>query len=410
MTLGRRDSSWLWLLALFTVASLLESFVFSQVATFMPLYLPDLGVAEADVPELTGRIVAVSTAIGVPFAPLWGALADRFSRHPLIVRSFVAHTLGLVLMLAAGNVWAFAAGRAVTSLSIGNSGLMVATLAERVPRHRTALAISIMTGALPLGGFVGPLLGGPIVDAWGFRALLGVDVAVMSLVSLAMTFGYRDTFASSSRGPVLGMVGGSVGVIWRSPLLRALFPAIFLLLAGPALARIYMPLVVTDLYHGDDPGTAVGLVAGAGGLTTLALSPLMGALADRFGLRRMLLAGALVEMALWPLALLTQGLLGFAIFWAVVSGVVSGVMSVSFSLLSQSAPGEVRGRVMALSTLPMILGSVAGPAIGSVVTRGGLFNIFPTAAVITALGVAVLVLAIRQGAARAVQPGPTSPL
>ena len=84
-----RPRSWLWLLALFTGATLIETLSFSHPTAFMPLYLPHLGVDEADVPGWTGRIVAVSGAIGIPFLPLWGALADRYSRHPLIVRSFV---------------------------------------------------------------------------------------------------------------------------------------------------------------------------------------------------------------------------------------------------------------------------------------------------------------------------------
>jgi MFS family permease len=397
-------SSWLWLVALFTFVSLIEGLAFSHVNAFSPLYLPSLGVSEAQVPEVAGRIVAISSAFGIPFVPFWGALADRFSRHPIIVRTFVVHLIGLVLMLVAGNVWVFGAGRAVISLGIGNSGLMMTTLTERVPRQRVTLAISIMSGALPLGSFIGPLFGGPVVDALGFRTLIAVDAALMLTATLAMTFGWRDTFTPASPKPILSMLGDSARIILGSPRLRALFPALFLLFAGSSMASIYVPLAVTSLYRGEEPGTAVGLVIGAGGLTTLLLAPMMGAAADRFGLWRVLLIGVAIQVVLWPLPLLADDLTTFAVFWALLSGVSSGVLSVSFSALSSSSASATRGRVMALSTFPMIAGSVVWPAVGSAITRESVFNIFPLAAGTTALGLGMLALAARQKAAKAVEP------
>ena len=400
-----RPRSWLWLLALFTGATLIETLSFSHPTAFMPLYLPHLGVDEADVPGWTGRIVAVSGAIGIPFLPLWGALADRYSRHPLIVRSFVVHLASLVLMLLARDIWVFAIGRAMVSLTIGNSGLMMATLSERAPPKRVALAIAVMAGALPLGTFVGPLLGGPIVDAWGLPTLLAIDSLLMLAVVLAITFGYRDPFVATDRRPILTMAADSVGIIWRSQRFRTLFGALFLLSAGWMLALIYVPLAITALYQGDHPGTAVGLVLGAGALTTLVLAPTMGAAADRFGHWRVLLAGVAIELLLWPAPGFVRDLMVFAVAWALLSGVVSGVTAISFAVLSGSASSDIRGRVMSFSTLPMIAGSMVGPAIGSVVTVGSVFTIFPVGAGLSALGMGVLILAARQARVPATRTG-----
>ena len=51
---------------------------------------------------------------------------------------------------------------------------------------------------------------------------------------------------------------------------------------------------------------------------------------------------------------------------------------------------------MAFAFLPMNVGFMIGPAIGSLVTRAGVFAVFPTAAVLTGLGIAALALAQRQ--------------
>jgi DHA1 family multidrug resistance protein-like MFS transporter len=393
---SRPPVSWIRLLALFTAAGFVETVFFGQLNAFTPLYLPRLGIAPLRVPTWTGALAAVSMAVGIPFLPFWGALADRYARQPIIVRSFVAHLGAAVGMLLAGNIWVFVIGRSLTSMALGCSGLMMTTLSEHAPQHRLGLAFSIMNAAPPVGAFVGPLLSGPLVDAWGFPALLLIDSILMLIVILALTFGYRDTFRGTNRGPLLSTAVESVRFIWNSGRLRALFTALFLLFAGWMLAMTYAPLAIMALYHGEEPGTAVGAVLGAGGLTALVLSPILGALADRFGHWRALFGGAAVAVLLWPLPLFAPELLSFGIAWALINGLVSAVFAVSFTVLSTSAPSESRGRVMSFAYLPVNVGYMVGPAIGSVVTRGSVFAIFPTAAVLTALGIGVVWIAARQ--------------
>lgn len=396
LALPRTSDSWIWLLALFTVASFVEAIFWGQMTAFTPLYLPHLGIPPAAVPAWTGAIVAISSALGIPFLPFWGALADRYSRQPVIVRSYVAHLVAGTLAILAGNVWVFVIGRSIMSFALGNSGLMMTTLSERVPQRRVGFAFSVMNSAAPVGAFVGPLIGGPVVDSWGFRALLAVDMLLMLLVIAGMTFGYRDSFHGRETGSLLGMAGESVAIIVRSPRLRVLFPALFLLFGGWMLATTYVPLAVTALYHGRDPGTAVGVVMGAGGLVAIVLGPVLGALSDRHGLWRVLLWSALGTVLLWPIPALAHDVVFFGVTWSILNGVVSGVFAISFSAISSSAESAVRGRVMSFAYLPTNLGSMAGPAIGSIVTQAGVLAVFPVAAVFTALGVAALVLARRQ--------------
>ena len=395
-----RPSSWVWLLVLFTAAGFFEVFFFGQLGAFTPLYLPRLGVAPAEVPTWVGIIGAVTGLVGIPFLPFWGSLADRYARQPIIVRSYLAHLIAIAGMLIAGNIWVFVIARSISSLALGNTGLMMTTLSERAPQKRLGLAFSILNGAPPLGAFLGPLVGGAVMDRQGFPPLLVANGILMLIVVLAMALGYRDNFRGTNRGPLLGMAAESVRIIVRTARLRTFFIAMFLMYSGWMLVMTYAPLAIVARYEGPDPATAVGVVLGAGGVTTLILSPLVGALADKIGRWRVLFAGVGLAVLLWPLPLLTTGLLGFGVAWALINGLVSATSAISFTVLSSSASDDVRGRVMSFAYLPLNLGGTLGPAIGSLVTRGSVFAIFPTAAILTALGVGVLWLAHRQ----AVQP------
>ena len=387
---------------LFTIAGFFEVAAYGQINAFTPLYLPRLGIEPGAVAFWVGAITSVSSVVGLPFLPFWGALADRHGRKPLIIRSFVAALVALALAVVAPNVWVFALARSIQSLGLGNTGLILATLAERTPPGRIAFAFGIVNGANPLGAFIGPLVGGPIVDRFGFPALMAVDAVIMVAVVAMLAFGYRDGFVPAARGAsLLRMAGDGILLIVRSPRLRALFPALFLLFAGWMLAFIYVPLVVAGLYAGPDPATAVGMVLGAGGLGVLVASPAIGALADRYGKARTLFVGCAALAALWTLPFFTRDLVPFTIAWTLVNGLAAGLFSVSFTMLSASATDATRGRVMTFGYLPANMGFVIGPALGSIIASVDVFLVFPTAAVLTTLGLAAVIFAWRQPVAAA---------
>ena len=103
----RLRSSWVWLLGLFTFGSFIETVFYGQLTAFTPLYLPKLGIRPVDVALWTGLISSFSGLLGLPFLPFWGALADRYARKPIIIRSFIVELAAGLVSLLAGNIWVF---------------------------------------------------------------------------------------------------------------------------------------------------------------------------------------------------------------------------------------------------------------------------------------------------------------
>jgi DHA1 family multidrug resistance protein-like MFS transporter len=390
---------WAGLLALFTFAGLAETMFYGQTNAFTPIYLAELNLSAADVAAWTGWTASVASAFGLLFLPLWGALADRYARQPLVVRSFAVLAAAAAAMALSKSASTFPIGRGLTALALGNSGLMMTTLSERAPTNRHGLAFSIMNGAAPIGAFVGPLLAGPLVDRLGFRTLMGFDAAILVVVTLLMAFGYRDSYRGSSTRPVLRMAWESLTLLGRSPRLRTLFPALFLLFGGWMMAFTYVPLAASAIYLGQDIASAVGVVMGTGGLAALVLGPLIGASADRWGHWKVVVLGAAVTLVLWPIPALVSGFESFTVAWGVLNGVISSVFAVSFVLLARSVGPEERGRVMSFSYLPVNVGLLIGPGLGALITGRSVFAIFPAGAILTAAGI-VLLLQARKYAER----------
>lgn len=379
------------MLTLFTLASFVEVVAYGQLAAFTPLHLPTIGVAPEDVPVAVGLITAGVNVIGLLFLPFWGVLADRFGRKPLIIRSFAATGAGLAVAALARNVWFFTLGRGLNSLNLGNSGLMMTTLHESAPAARLGFAFGVVNGAGPLGAFIGPLIGGPIVDRYGFNVVLAVDAVLLAAVVVGLSFGYRDGFVPpAERRPIVRAAFDGLGIIWTSPRLRALFPALLVLFSGWLLTFIYLPLVVQRIHGDDGLGTAVGIALGASGLVTLFASPALGAIADRLGHWRVLSIAAVVDGVLWLLPWVIRDYWPFVIVFALVSGIGSGVFSLSFNVLASSATDRARARVMTFAYLPLNLGFIVGPGLGALLVSRDVFAIFPTAMILELAGVLLL--------------------
>lgn len=390
-----QDRSWIKLLALFTLGTFIEAMLYGHLNAFTPLYLPKLGIAPEDITRWTGLITSISGIPGLIFLPFWGALADKFSRKPVIIRSFVVHVFVATSVILAGNVWLFLLGRALSGLALGNSGLMMTTLAERSPESRRGFVFAIMNTATPIGVFAGPLIGGFIMDHWGFRTLITMDAVVLVLLVIGMALAYSDTFKPADDRPILKMAAESIRIVTESPSLRSLFPALFMLFAGWMLALTYVPIAISKLYTGPNLASTVGIILGAGGLVSIILGPLLGSLADRYGQWRVLFIGATIQTFLWPILAIVPGLTSFGLAYAIVNGLGSGLFAISFAVLASSTTSSVRGRVMSFAFLPVNIGVFLGPLIGSIVTRGTVFAAFPTAAILTALGLVMLIYAYK---------------
>jgi Na+/melibiose symporter-like transporter len=160
-------------------------------------------------------------------------------------------------------------------------------------------------------------------------------------------------------------------IVWRDPSLRALVAcSTTIRLAGGAFGALYMLFAVRDL--GLSP-TAAGVIAGCGGLGSLAGSMLAEPALRRLGARTTLIAGFAVGgafQALVPLAHGTALRAGLFLFTAQIIG--DGLMTMAFvndvSLRQLLVPDRFLGRVSAtanvLGVVAMPIGALTGGIVG----------------------------------------------
>ncbi|MDB4945950.1 MAG: TCR/Tet family transporter [Labilithrix sp.] len=107
-----------------------------------------------------GAFVAAYAAMQLVFAPILGALSDRFGRRPVILGSLLGAGLDYVLLAVAPSLAWLAVGRIVAGATGASFSAATAYIVDVTPVERRAQTFGLMGGAFGLGFVVGPALGG----------------------------------------------------------------------------------------------------------------------------------------------------------------------------------------------------------------------------------------------------------
>jgi DHA1 family multidrug resistance protein-like MFS transporter len=360
------------------------------VFPFLPLYIEELGVTDKG--QLAFYAGLTSTATGITlfiFSPIWGALADRFGRKPLLLRAYIGATFSMGLQGLAQNVWQLFALRAIQGAFVGTVPAAAALIAANTPPDRVAYSMGLLQMAQFTSATAGPLIGGLLADTVGFRETFILTAALFGVAGLLLAFGVKEEFVppAERRGPIETFVKNMQDVATSRTALT-MIGVIFLVNASLAYFRPVIPLFVDELDPSSNGASESGLVFAALAVTSALAAFTVGTVAHRIGYRRTLLitiCGA--GLAYLPVA--TAGSVATLILLMAIAGCFSGgMMPAANALLSISSPPDKQGSAFGMAGAANALGFALAPLLGG--TTASLFGID---AVFLVIGVATLAIA-----------------
>jgi MFS family permease len=161
--------------------------LYGMVVPTFSLFVTHLGGSVA----LIGLLAATVSITQLLGAFPTGALSDRFGRKAAFVAGAALFSVASVLVAYQTEPLLLIIPRAIYGIALlATFPVGVAYLADAVPPPRLSLGIGIYVSAQGLGFAVGPLLGGWIASAYGFRAVyllcaaIGLAAAVGSWIGL----------------------------------------------------------------------------------------------------------------------------------------------------------------------------------------------------------------------------------
>jgi MFS family permease len=329
--------------------------------------------------EATGwSRTGISSAMTLDFLTMgvaafgWGALSDRFGPKIVVLSGALLLGLGLALASRATSLLEF---QLVYGIVVGIAAgavfaPMIATVTGWFDRHRS-LAVSVVSAGMG----VAPMTISPfaqwLISAHDWRtAMLTIAVGAWALLVPAALLVRRppETVAGSSGAPAEGGEGMTVGQALRSPQFIVLSLTFFCCCAahsGPIFHTVSYALAC-----GLPAMTAVTIYS-VEGLAGLGGRVLFGLLGDRFGARRVVVAGLMVQAVGAGSYYFTREAGEFYAVAILFGMAYGGVMPLYAVLAREYFPMRIMGTVFGAAAMISSLGMALGPAVG-----GWIFDTF----------------------------------
>ena len=361
---ARGAPGWQRMLLILALAQLLSSVGFSMVFPFLPNYVTDLGTnTNISIVFWTGAVFS-SQAITMALAsPLWGALADRLGRKPMLVRALLGGSLILGLMGFAGSAEQLVLLRAIQGVLSGTVSAGNAMVAAIAPRSRSGYAMSVLQTASWSGIAVGPVLGGFLADRFGYSLAFVITAALLLVGGLLVLFGTREDFQAPTGKARRSLIGGGRDLL-KTVGIKATFVVRFTSALGRGLLVPILPLFIPIVLHGQGAtGTFTGFVIGASSATGTVAAILLGNLGDRIGHRRILtVSGVLAAVTFLPMAFATEG--WHLLVLNALSGIaLGGLMPAVSALIAQYAREDQMGSAFGLDNSVMSAARAVSPLV-----------------------------------------------
>ncbi|MEY3231993.1 MAG: hypothetical protein RL689_2082 [Planctomycetota bacterium] len=140
---------------------LLDVLGFGLLIPVAPRLIQELqGGTEQDAAPIVGMLAATYAAMQFLFAPMLGALSDRFGRRPVLLVALLGSGLDYVAMALAPTVPLLFVTRVINGLSGASITVASAYIADVTTPEKRAAGYGMMGAAFGLGFILGPLAGG----------------------------------------------------------------------------------------------------------------------------------------------------------------------------------------------------------------------------------------------------------
>jgi len=303
-----------------------------------------------------------------------GLLADRWGPRRVLTTGAAIAALGTLLFALAPGYAAAGLGRLLIGGSVGVAFVAMLKLAG----HWFAPTRFAMLSGLALAcGILGAVSAGVplrlLVDAFGWRSVLGVSAALTGLLAVLIWLAVRDDptergyasyapVAPARHAPILQSIARTLATrnVWLVFLISGA-------VSGPTLT-------FGGLWGVPFLSTHYGIsTSQASMITSLLLvcwavgGPVVGALSDRMRRRKPLYAlGAVLATAGWCAVLLVPDLpLALLIVLLGFTGCASAAVMVGFAIAKESAPAALAGTAGGIANMGNMLGGmIMQPAVG----------------------------------------------
>jgi MFS family permease len=162
----------------------------TMVLPAIPDFINDLDISYEDL----SWILAVLLVMGAVMTSIAGKLSDIYGKKKVLLIILGVYILGLLLGALAINFLSLVTTRAIQGIGISMFPIAFSILRDKFPSEKLAIAQRIFSSTLSGGAVIGLIVGGTIVDNYGWRAtfLFVIPIAITLFAIIAKFIYVRE--------------------------------------------------------------------------------------------------------------------------------------------------------------------------------------------------------------------------
>jgi len=361
-----QEISWKENLRVAWFGSFLTGASISLVVPFMPIFVEQLGIEGDQVAFYAGLAISVSAVSAALVSPIWGILADKYGRKPMMIRAGLAMTITMGGLAFVPNIYWLLFLRLLNGVFTGFVPNATALIASQVPKDKSGAALGTLSTGVVAGTLTGPFVGGFIAEIFGIRNVFLLVDAFLFLAAILTIFFIKEDFQPVAKEKTIPTK--EVFSSFKYPrLLVNLFLTSFVIQFSAQSIGPILALYVRDLGQTENLLFVSGLIVSSMGFSSMMSAGILGKLGDKVGNHRLLVAAQIYSVIIYLLCAhatspLQLGLYRF-LFGLGTGALIPGVNA----LLSKMTPKSGISRIFAFNQVFFYLGGVIGPMAGSAV-------------------------------------------
>jgi MFS family permease len=146
----------------------------TMVLPAIPDFIADLDISYQD----SSWILAVILVTGAVMTPIAGKLSDIYGKKKVLLVILAVYIFGLLLGAIATNFLSLITARVLQGIGISMFPIAFSILRDKFPPKKLAIAQGIFSSTLSGGAVIGLILGGSIVENFGWRATFSLLVPI----------------------------------------------------------------------------------------------------------------------------------------------------------------------------------------------------------------------------------------
>jgi EmrB/QacA subfamily drug resistance transporter len=158
---------------------------FSLLQSMVNPVLPTIQAAlHTDQATVTWVLTAYLVSASI-FTPIIGRIGDKVGKERMLVVALGALAVGSLLAAVAPSIGVLIVARAVQGIGGGVLPLTFGIIRDEFPREKVASAIGTSAALLAVGGGVGLVIAGPLVEALSYHWLFWIPMAMTVVAAIA---------------------------------------------------------------------------------------------------------------------------------------------------------------------------------------------------------------------------------